>query len=663
MKEIKNSVYSNPLLMKHWDTDLNEVDPKQISSSERTPKRFWKCSNCGYKWMSSVESRHQSKGKCPCCDSGKAILTGYNDVLTLVPEIREVFSQEMNPDIDLSKLGTGSKKRIVWGCSECGRSWETELHSRIKYSDGKYTVLRCPHYNTTKRNQNEIRHLSDIPAIMRFWAPENTSDPTVLPENAVTKVNLLCPDCGYGWISSPVSFFRNSMKCPACEQHRAVQPGVTDLFTLVPDLGRYYDYSKNQNIDPSTLGVGSREDIHWKCPDCGREWEAQVNTRLIKENGEYRVKQCRSCYLTDPSRFTAVAAIPELVQFWDFNNNTIDINLTPSHSETEVNWRCKKCSYTWSSSPRDRLKGLGCPCCDTGKKIMSGLNDALTKCPDLTNIYDPSLNTAQDLTKTALYSDDIFTWHCKTCGYTWTASVRNTAQSSCHCPNCLHRRAIPGFNSLADKRPDLMKMWSEKNSKTPLDVLCNSYYWATWHCTVCEGEFNAYVTDMVNGKECPFCSDERVLPGFNSLATRYPDLSKQWCDEDFSADEILPTSCYRGNWRCPNCGGVYQAPVINMVLGNEQCPYCTDKSVLFGFNSFKAKHPSLMKTWMYSNNYALCDPDTISDACDIIVWWNCPNDKSHSFTMSPRDRLVFQKRGKEPCPYCKGRRRKKRHFI
>lgn len=663
MKEKKNSVYSNLTLMKYWDYERNDVDPKQVSVSERTPKRYWKCTNCGYAWMSSVEARRQSEGKCPCCDSGKAILTGYNDVLTLVPDINEVFSQVMNPDIDLSKLGIGSKKRVVWSCRECGRSWETELHSRIQYADGKYSLLKCPHFNTTKRDHGDIRYVSDMPGMMRFWDPENTSDPHTLPDNSTTNVNLLCSVCGYKWTSSPVSFFRNSMKCPACEQHRAVQPGVNDIFTVVPDLKRFYNQDDNPDVDPSKLGVGSRQVIRWKCPVCSRTWDAQVNTRIIKENGEYRVKQCRTCYLNDPSRFTPAAEVPDLVRFWDFESNTADINLTASNSETEVTWRCKKCGYSWSSSPRDRLKGSGCPCCDTGKKIMSGRNDALTKCPELSDIYEPSLNDGRDLSKTALYSDDVITWHCKTCDYTWKASVRNTAQSSCHCPNCLNRRAIPGVNSLADKRPDLMKIWSEKNDKTPYEVLCNSYYWATWHCTVCEGEFNAYVTDIVNGKECPYCADERVLPGFNSLSAQYPDLGKQWYDTEISSDRILPTSTYRGSWKCPDCSGIFQAPVKDMVLGNAQCPYCADERVLPGFNSFKAKHPDLMTTWMYTNNYAICDPDSISDECSTQVWWTCLNEESHFYAMSPHDRLMYQRRNKESCPYCKGRRRKKRHFI
>ena len=65
----------------------------------------------------------------------------------------------------------------------------------------------------------------------------------------------------------------------------------------------------------------------------------------------------------------------------------------------------------------------------------------------------------------------------------------------------------------------------------------------------------------------------------------------------------------------------------------------------------------------YVNNYLLADPDQISDSCDLPIWWICPKDKSHEYPMPPSRRLMYQKRNKESCPYCKGLRRKKRHFV
>ena len=37
-------------------------------------------------------------------------------------------------------------------------------------------------------------------------------------------------------------------------------------------------------------------------------------------------------------------------------------------------------------------------------------------------------------------------------------------------------------------------------------------------CNTCHGEYSAYVKEIVNGKECPFCSEKYPLPGFNTLA-------------------------------------------------------------------------------------------------------------------------------------------------
>ena len=107
----------------------------------------------------------------------------------------------------------------------------------------------------------------------------------------------------------------------------------------------------------------------------------------------------------------------------------------------------------------------------------------------------------------------------------------------------------------------------------------------------------------------------------------------------------------------------YRARISDVVLGENSCPYCNDRMVLPGFNSFAAKHPNLLEEWDFVSNYLLADPDQISDTSAISLWWNCPHDSDHVYLMSPKQRLMFQKRHREPCPYCKGLRRKKRHFV
>ncbi|HEL0571185.1 TPA: hypothetical protein TUT09_001823 [Streptococcus equi subsp. zooepidemicus] len=45
------------------------------------------------------------------------------------------------------------------------------------------------------------------------------------------------------------------------------------------------------------------------------------------------------------------------------------------------------------------------------------------------------------------------------------------------------------------------------------------------------------------------------------------------------------------------------------------------------------------------------------------VWWICQNDSNHHYKMSIYKRIQCKKRSKEPCSICKGRRRKREHFL
>ena len=196
-------------------------------------------------------------------------------------------------------------------------------------------------------------------------------------------------------------------------------------------------------------------------------------------------------------------------------------------------------------------------------------------------------------------------------------------------------------------------------------VLPNARTIVRWMCAECHGEYEARVVEMVSGEAiCPYCSGQRVLPGFNSLREKCPDVAALWSPNNAtSSDEILPGARTMMRWVCADCHGEYEARVAEMVSGEAVCPYCSGKRVLPGFNSFATKHPNLMEEWAWLPNYLLADADRIGDTSNIPVWSNCPHGTEHIYVMSPNRRLMYQKRHREPCPYCKGRRRKKRHFV
>jgi len=116
-------------------------------------------------------------------------------------------------------------------------------------------------------------------------------------------------------------------------------------------------------------------------------------------------------------------------------------------------------------------------------------------------------------------------------------------------------------------------------------------------------------------------------------------------------------------WNCPDCGGEFGAFLDEYVRGEVDCPFCNDRKPLPGFNTFSQNHPELMDEWDWVNNYCIVDPDNILDNNTTPVWWTCTNNSKHHYHMSVKRRLEYAKRNKEPCLYCKGHRRKKKHFV
>jgi DNA-directed RNA polymerase subunit RPC12/RpoP len=211
--------------------------------------------------------------------------------------------------------------------------------------------------------------------------------------------------------------------------------------------------------------------------------------------------------------------------------------------------------------------------------------------------------------------------------------------------------------------PDIASWWSDENDISADDVFPDSAKYVKWVCPTCHGTYGASIKDMVSGEaDCPYCNDRKVLPGFNSLKVKYPEIASLWSDEnDISTDDVLSSSPRYVQWICPTCHGAYSASIKDMVSGEADCPYCTGRQVLPGFNSFKIKHPDLMDEWLYLNNSLLADPDQISENYNKKVWWECS--QGHHYPMSPAKRIMFQKRHREPCPFCKGRRLKLRHYY
>lgn len=124
----------------------------------------------------------------------------------------------------------------------------------------------------------------------------------------------------------------------------------------------------------------------------------------------------------------------------------------------------------------------------------------------------------------------------------------------------------------------LMSEWDwEENDRCELDPIkltLGSGKKANWVCT----KGHKWVASIVNrtgkGLGCPYCSNKRILPGYNDLQSQRPDLMADW---DYEANTLDPSavavkSSKTAAWICPK-GHKYNKAIYKRAAG-EGCPSC-----------------------------------------------------------------------------------------
>ena len=235
------------------------------------------------------------------------------------------------------------------------------------------------------------------------------------------------------------------------------------------------------------------------------------------------------------------------------------------------------------------------------------------------------------------------------------------------CPFCSSRKMSEG-KSFAEVHPEMMDEYAPDNEEDPYAVFPNSLKNAKWICKTCRHEWFASFSKRNYGDgNCPICNRTAVIKDKNSFAAVYPDLAQYWSPKnEKSADEVFYNMSHRWcTFLCPTCEGEYGAWINDFVSEEDHCcPYCRGNKALPGYNSFADKHPDLIEELDTVSNYLLpFTPSEVLDSSNEKFWWTCKKDKSHKYRMSPRTRLMYEKRNREPCLYCRGHRRKLNHFV
>ncbi len=177
-------------------------------------------------------------------------------------------------------------------------------------------------------------------------------------------------------------------------------------------------------------------------------------------------------------------------------------------------------------------------------------------------------------------------------------------------------------NSLAEKHPELVAEWSERNLPlTPMQISYGSKKLVWWKGS-CGHEWQTSVKARSAGERCPICVGVRIVPGINDLATRYPEIAAEWSERNRPLDPQMVSagSHKKAYWRCRK-GHEWLATIKSRTEGGNGCPYCSGLKLMKGFNDLSSCYPELSREWSEKNGRLL--PEDVNERSTKNVWWKC----------------------------------------
>ena len=222
------------------------------------------------------------------------------------------------------------------------------------------------------------------------------------------------------------------------------------------------------------------------------------------------------------------------------------------------------------------------------------------------------------------------------------------------------RKLIKGVNDLETVNPELAKEWNYKKNYPliPSEVLPNSNKKVWWLQEV-EGivfEWKASVNSRNHGTGNPYLSNQKVLVGYNDLATTNPNLAKEWNYEKNHplTPKMVTEKSKKKVWWIQNVNGhsfEWESTIVNRSLGNGN-PFLSGVKVWKGYNDLATVNPELAEQWDYEKNYPLT-PYDITASSNKKVWWKC------SKCEYEWEALISSRNFGAGCPKCTNRIKKK----
>ena len=231
--------------------------------------------------------------------------------------------------------------------------------------------------------------------------------------------------------------------------------------------------------------------------------------------------------------------------------------------------------------------------------------------------------------------------------FEWKAVIANRTSQKNGCPYLTNDAAWPGYNDLATHYPEIAEQWhpTKNGELTPDQVVPGSRKKVWWYLPYDDPvtgkhfnfEWEATLINRTSQKNgCPYLTNDAAWPGYNDLATHYPEIAEQWHptkNGELTPDQVVPGSGKKVWWYLPYDDPVtgkhfnfeWKAVIVTRTFLNIGCPYLTNAAVWPGYNDLATHYPELAAQWHPTKNGGLT-PDKVLAGGHKWGWWIMPYD-------------------------------------
>lgn len=187
--------------------------------------------------------------------------------------------------------------------------------------------------------------------------------------------------------------------------------------------------------------------------------------------------------------------------------------------------------------------------------------------------------------------------------------------------------------SVSLNEPYLSQFDEFKNNVSVESIFSNRRKKFWWICDKGHSfEMPIYNRTVLN-QNCCYCTNRKLLKGFNDLKTVNPGLAAQWADETTQPDEVFLGTVKRYKWRCKE-GHIWKDSPNHRKDPRRGCPFCSNHRALAGWNDVASQYPVLFDEWASED----LDPTKFTYGSKQIVAWKCS--KGHNWNASIISRTI-----------------------